>query len=445
MVKNMKMKFVKMGINGEGIGYDQRRPVFCDGVLPQETAVIRIEEDHGTYAKAACLRLLKRSEARKESPCPYQAECGGCPLLIMKDDAQLKAKTELLAEALYKYGRVRSHFIREMRGSRKTSGYRSQCKLPVKEIDGRLYSGMYRANSNHFIPVRKCLMHDETLEECRRQVMKILSRHGIRAYDAKTGRGLRYLVMRCAGEAVQCTLVTGRDRIDSALCEDIMRIPHLAGLFQSVNTSRRSVSIFGRETRCLVGSGTIPLQIGGITLQLSPQAFFQLNIEQAERMYETAVAKIDPCDVLVEAYCGIGAMSLMAHQKAKKIIGIENVPEAVRDAAANAEANGIRNAEFICEDAADGLLKAARLQHVDTLLADPPRSGMDDRMLEAVMKVHPSKIIYISCNPATLARNLKVLKRAYHVVTVIPFDLFPNTPHVESITVLEADTVREDL
>lgn len=431
-----------MGINGEGIGYDHRKPVFCDGVLPDETAVVKITEDHGSYARGQCLRLLKKSEDRIRPACPHQTECGGCPLMIMNYDAQLKAKTALLAEALYKYGNVKSHFIRAIHASPETEGWRSQCKLPVKEQDGELYSGMYRAGSNHFIPVRKCLMHDETMETARRRIMKILNRAGIHAYDSRTKKGLRYLVMRCADEQIQCTLVSGRDTFPSGLIDEIMKIPHMAGLFQSVNTSRRSPQIFGPKTRCLAGNETISLAIHGITLQLSPQAFFQLNIEQAKQLYETAVSKIDPCDVLAEAYCGIGAMSMMAAGKAGQIVGIENVPDAIRDAKVNAAANHITNCEFICADAAEGLLKTAMRLPVDTLLADPPRSGMDRNMIEAVLKVHPRKIIYVSCNPATLARNLKELKRAYHVVTVIPFDLFPNTPHVESITVLEADTVR---
>ena len=438
----MKMNFVKTGINGEGIGYDHRKPVFCDGVLAGETAVVRIEEDHGTYAKARCVRLLKPSENRIDAACPYQSECGGCPLMILKYDAQLQVKSELLQEALFKYGKVRSHFVRSIRGSEKTEGWRSQCKLPAREIDGTLYSGMYRANSNHFIPVKNCRMHDSILEKTRKQVMKVLNQKHIPAYDSKTGKGLRYLIMRAIGENVQCTLVTGKDTVDNGTVEAMMKIPHMTSLFQSVNTGRRTVEIFGPKTKLLTGSRTIPVQIQDITLQLSPQAFFQLNVDQAVRLYETAISKIDPCDVLVEAYCGIGAMSLMAHNKAQKIIGIENVPDAIRDAKANAEENHIGNVEFICADAADGLLKAASRHHINTLLADPPRSGMDERMLEAVLKVHPDKIIYISCNPATLGRNLKELKHAYHVVTVIPFDLFPNTPHVESITVLEADTLR---
>lgn len=183
----------------------------------------------------------------------------------------------------------------------------------------------------------------------------------------------------------------------------------------------------------------MPVTMGGVTISLSPESFFQLNVPQAEKMYETAVSKIDPCGTLVEAYCGVGVMSLMAASKAQHVIGIESVPKAIRNAKANAEANHIDHCEFWCMDAAEGLYKAAAKSSVDTLLVDPPRSGMDAKMIETILKVKPKKIIYISCSPSTLGKNLNDLKHQYHPVTILPFDLFPHTPHVESITVLERD------
>jgi 23S rRNA (uracil-5-)-methyltransferase RumA len=179
------------------------------------------------------------------------------------------------------------------------------------------------------------------------------------------------------------------------------------------------------------------ISFGNILLNLAPQSFFQLNVSQALQLYQTAVGKIDPCKVMVEAYCGIGAMSLMAADKAEKIYGIEVVPDAIANAKDNAALNHISNCEFICRDAAEGLREIAAKENVDILLADPPRSGMDDAMLDAILAAKPKKIIYISCNPATLAKNLKDLKHDYHVVTIIPFDMFPQTPQIESITVLE--------
>lgn len=432
----MKIKFVKMGINGEGIGYSNRMPVFCDGVLPGETAEVEVTEENRTYARAKLRKLLTRSYDRVRPLCPYQRECGGCALMTLKREKQKEYKKQLLEEALFKYGNVKRHFVREVHESDHFEGYRNQCKLPLRSENGKIVSGMYKTGTNHFLTVEECAIHDPLLENTRKQVLDVLNRHEYRAYDKKTKSGMRSLVMRVMDEKVQCTLITGHDKFTASFVEDVMKIKAVASLFQSVNTETKGTGFFGSKTVCLAGEKELPLKVGDIELRLSPQSFFQLNKEQAEKMYEMAVSKVDPCSLLVEAYCGIGAMSLMASNKAEHVIGIEYIQDAVDNAAKNAELNGINNCEFICADAADGLYKAARTQEVDVLLADPPRSGMDDRMIEAVLKVLPKKIIYISCNPATLARNLKALKQNYQVQTVIPYDLFPHTPHVESITVL---------
>jgi 23S rRNA (uracil-5-)-methyltransferase rumA len=235
----------------------------------------------------------------------------------------------------------------------------------------------------------------------------------------------------------QCTLITGKEHIPSVIIDKIMEIPGMESLCQSFNTNRKTNQIFGSPAKVLAGQHALTISMDQIQLQLSAESFFQLNIDQAEKMYQMAISKIDPCKVLVEAYCGIGTMALMAKDKANVVYGIESVPSAVENATNNARLNNITNTEFICDDAAHGLRKIAMKKTVDCLLVDPPRSGMDDEMLDTIMHVLPKKIVYISCNPSTLAKNLKVLKQRYHVVTVIPFDLFPQTPLVESITVLE--------
>ncbi len=436
MVNIMKIRFIKMGINGEGIGYLDRKPVFCDGVLPGETAEVEITEDNGRFIRAKLRKIIERSEDRVRPLCPYQRECGGCALMCLKKEKHKEYKKQLLEEALYKYGNVKRHFVRQVHEGETFTGFRNQLKLPVREIDGRLVSGMYKTGTNHFLAVDECAVHDPLLEKTRKEVLDVLNRHGLKAYDKKTKSGIRCLVMRVMDEKVQCTLITGHDKFTASCVEDLMKTEHLVSLFQSVNTETKGSAFFDSKTVLLAGEKTLALETNGIRLQLSPQSFFQLNREQAEKMYAMAVSKVDPCGLLVEAYCGIGAMSLMAAKKADRVIGIEYIRDAIDNAKQNAELNGIANCEFLCADAAEGLYKAARKQPVDCLLADPPRSGMDENMIAAILKVLPKKIIYISCNPATLAKNLKDLKKSYQVQTVIPYDLFPFTPHVESITVL---------
>jgi 23S rRNA (uracil1939-C5)-methyltransferase len=435
--ENMKMKFIKMGINGEGIGYaDNNIPVFCDGVFPGEEAEVEIIQKNKTYWRAQVVRMTFRSKERVRTNYKY-AVIEGCPLFEMKYPAQLVHKKELLQEALIKYANVKSTFVRDIHPSPLTLGYRSACKLPVQEDHHLVQTGMYTPRTNHWHVIEHSLIQDPLLEKTRVKILKRVGRSHLHVWDPKEEKGLRYLVMRSIDGKVQCTLVTGKDKIHKELIEEIMEISEMQGLFQSINTEKKTTEIFGSEVHKLAGEDTQSVDMNGIVLQLSPESFFQLNIPQAKELYQMAVSKIDPCDTLVEAYCGIGAMSLMAHEKAAHIYGIESIPDAVENAAINARINGIDNAEFICADAAKGLKQIAAKTKIDTILVDPPRSGMDDDMIQSILDAKPKKIIYVSCNPATLARNLKVLKHKYHVVTIIPYDLFPHTPLVESITVLE--------
>lgn len=438
----MKLTFRKMGINGEGIAYQDHTPVFCDGVFPGESAEVEITEVHRNYKKAELKKITWFSKERVKTSYPCYTE-EGCPLFPMKYPAQLSHKKQLLEEALWKYAKIRKHFVRDMRGSEITLGYRNQCKLPVQESDGHITTGMYMPGTNHFHPISKSLIQDPVLERSRRYILKCIDHSSLKAYDEKKQKGLRYLVIRAIDGNVQCTLVTGKDTISENLILDIMKTDGMTGLFQSINTERNGASVFGSSVHKLAGNNTMPVKVNGITLQLSPESFFQLNVPQARSLYNMAVSKIDPCNTLVEAYCGIGAMSLLAHQKAKHIYGIESVKGAVENAKQNALSNHINNAEFLCMDAGEGLRKISSGRTVDCLIADPPRSGMDENMIQAILEAKPKKIIYISCNPATLARNLNVLKHQYHVVTIIPYDLFPHTPHVESLTVLERDNYTE--
>lgn len=437
----MKLKFRKMGINGEGIGYIDHKPVFCDGVLPNEEAEIEIIEKKKNYSKAKVKKITWFSKERIRTDYEYYIE-EGCPLFIMNYESQLKYKKQILEEALLKYANVKNHFIREFHASPETLGYRSQCKLPVQESRGHIVTGMYVPNTNHFHPIKRSIIQTPLLEDTRIKIMKMIDHSHLHAYNASEQKGLRYFVLREIDGKLQCTLVTGKDKVHKELIEEIMSIEGMTGLFQSINTEKKTVNIFGSSIHKLAGEDTMSINIADITLHLAPESFFQLNVKQAEDMYQMAVSKIDKCDTLVEAYCGVGAMSLMAHKKAKHIYGIESIQSAVDNANENARLNDIEHAKFICDDAANGLKKIAQERTIDCLLVDPPRSGMDDKMIEAIEETLPKKIIYISCNPATLAKNLKVLKHNYHVTTIIPYDLFPHTPHIESITVLERDNYK---
>lgn len=432
----VKVRIKKIGINGEGIAYKDRIPIFCDGALKNELVDIEIIKDFKTYKIGKIKKLIEKSPNRRKPICRTQRDCLACPIMTFDRESQLNIKRELLIESLHKYAKINHKLVRNIHSSNEYH-YRNQCKLPVKEINGKLVTGMYEPNSNHFVKVDSCIIHNKELEDVRIQVLDILNKFNIKAYNKLTKQGLRYIVIRYI-ENAQLTLVTGHKTIIEEECiKELSNIKGLASIFQSINTTKSDPNIFGSKTIKLFGDDTIPLNIDKYTFSLSPKAFFQLNTEMAKELYEVAISKIDKCNTLVEAYAGIGAMSILANSKAKEIYAIENNSDAVKDGKMNAQLNGIQNIEFILNDASEGLYKVARKNYIDTLLLDPPRSGLDNNMVDAIIKIAPKKIIYISCNPSTLAKNLNILKKYYHIRTIIPFDLFPNTPLVESITVLD--------
>ena len=431
-----------MGINGEGIGYIDHKPVFVTGALPGEEVLVYMQEENAKYAKGSASRILKESKDRIRPQCRFQKECSGCPLGILNYKAQCQYKKTLLEEALYKYAHIRREVVREVHTNRITKGYRNQCKMPVQEYRHHLSCGLYEAGTNHFRAMDKCLVQDKQLESVRTAVLRVLEKAHIPAYNPRTMKGIRYLILRTIDNQTQCTLITGKDTLNEEVVNGIYAIDTVQSVCQSINTQKHGVDIFGSKVHLLKGEETMKTDWNGFKLSLSPRSFLQLNTEMAKEMYDMAVSKIDPCDTLVEAYCGIGLMSLLASGKAQQIYGIESVPEAVENATQIARDNHVENVKYICADAAEGLQKIQSETNVNTLLVDPPRSGMDETMLETILSGSIEKIIYISCNPATLARNLKVLKQKYQVLTIIPYDLFPNTPHVESITVLSRNGIK---
>lgn len=432
----VRIRIKKIGINGEGIGFKDKQPVFCDGALKNELIDATITNDLKKYKVAKLNRIIETSDKRRKPPCLHIDSCQACPLMIEEREEQLKDKRDLLVEALHKYANINSKLVRNIH-SKEEFFYRNQCKLPIKEIDGKLVSGMYKPKSNTFIPINNCLVHDKKLERVRIEVLEVLNKYHLKAYNKKLKRGIRYIVIRSFEES-QLTLITGNNtKIPQECLNDLLKIDSLTGIFQSINTTKNDPSLFGSKVTKLIGKNIVELQINNYTLSLSPAAFFQLNTEQAKALYEMVISKIDKCDVLVEAYAGIGAMSLLASSKANEIYAIEYNGDAIKDGKIIAENNHIKNIEYICNDASKGLYKVARMKQIDTLLIDPPRSGLDTNMINAIQNILPKRIIYVSCNQSTLAKNLNILKKNYHIRTIIPFDLFPNTPLVESITVLD--------
>jgi len=433
----MKVKIIKTGINGEGIGYIERIPVFVPHALEGEEADITIVEKQKRYMRGSVNCILAKSENRVSAKCRIQHKCGGCPLMISRYRAQLEAKQALLKQSLIKYAQVDPKLIQTIMPSEELYAYRNQCKLPCAMTEGRLTTGMYLPNSNYFQEVDRCIVHEDGLEKLRKQVLEVLNAAHLKAYDYHQKKGIRSLIMRGFDGHFQVCIVSGEETLSDACISALMEIEGLDSLWQSYHTVKKTTDMFGSKMIHLAGEKRLRIMFDGLILELSPRSFFQLNTKQAKQLYRCVASLIpDHNDLIVEAYSGIGAISLYVKDKAKEIIGIEAVKDAVVNANENAKLNGAQNVSFLCADAADKCTYLSKKRKINTLIVDPPRSGLDDEMLECILKSKIQNVIYISCNPATLGKNLAFLKERYQIKTIIPFDMFPQTPHVESVVML---------
>lgn len=433
----MKVEIIKTGINGEGIGYVDHTPVFVPHVLVGEVADIEIVDKQKRFMHGKVKRILKKSSKRVQPKCRIQTRCGGCPLMIADYNAQLEAKHLLLKQSLIKYAQVNPKLIQPIIASEDQFGYRNQCKLPCAMADGYLTTGMYMANSNYFEAVDHCIVHEKGLERIRSAIVEVLNKYHLRAYDYHSKRGIRSIIIRGFDGAYQACIVSGED----ALCEEciasLMRIDGLVSLWQSYHTVKKTTDMFGKKMIHLGGERQLHIQFDHLDLKLSPRSFFQLNTKQAQRLYRTVAGMVgDDNELIVEAYSGIGAISLYLKDKAREIIGIEEVKDAVVNANANAAANGAEHITFLCADAADKLTYLSKKRQIDTLIVDPPRCGLDDAMLYCILKSRIKRVVYVSCNPATLGKNLAELREKYEVKVVQPIDMFPQTQHVETVCLL---------
>ncbi|OYD09134.1 23S rRNA (uracil(1939)-C(5))-methyltransferase RlmD [Paludifilum halophilum] len=436
----------RIGINGEGIGFYKKQVVFVDGAVPGEYVSARVTEVKKRFAKGKMLRLKKRSSHRVRPTCPVYRECGGCRLQHIDYPMQLRLKRELVEEAFSRYTSLDSLPIEETVGMDRPRGYRNKAQLPVRWKSGKVRMGMYSAGSHRLIDYHDCeVQHPETnaVLKAARQVLEELS---IPIYDERSHRGgVRHLVARYAfdtGEA-QLVVVSRDSRLprEKALVEALIRrLPQLKGIILNVNPHRTSV-VFGENSRVLWGKEKVTERLGDRIYHLSAPAFFQLNPVQTEKLYDEVkkAANLTGSELLVDAYCGAGTIGVWLAEGASKIVGMDTVPEAIRDAEYNARQNGVKHAEYYL-GAAEDLLSAwvDRGTEPDVVVADPPRTGLGRPLIETLTRVKVSRFVYVSCNPSTLAKDCdQLIRGGYSIKRVVPVDMFPQTSHVESCTLLE--------
>ncbi len=433
-MKQMIVDIKKIGINGEGIGYLNKKPVFIHGALTFERVIIHQLKEYPTYYKATLKQVIKQNDSRVKPPCYIQEHCGACSMMHASLDFQEKAKLENLKQALYKYAKMRNQNI-PLISNPSPLGYRNQCKFILGIDQGNIASGMFESESNRWLGIDHCIIHDPILERIRKQVVALLNKHQIRVAIKVHEEGYRYLIIRVLEGKAQVTLVATKKMDDIKLYKQISELDGVEGVFLSINDSK-SHEYFGDDIECVAKNKTLDVVISGLSLSISPKSFMQLNTKVATSMMRYVADLINPNEHVVEAYSGTGLMSLLVAKKAASVFGFDINKDAILNATNHALMNNMSNVTFKAMDANLGLKEASKRFKNFTLIVDPPRTGLQKSFIEQLLKSNVSKMIYVSCNPSTLAKDISNLKRKYNVVSIQAFDMFSHTPHVETVVML---------
>ena len=445
--KNDQYTCTISGYNSEGMGvaHINDRAVFIKDAIEGETWEIKIlKVTNGTvYGKG--MSLITPAPSRITPVCPVAGKCGGCVLTHMNYEEELKFKLDKVNHALRRIGGS-DFVIEEIIPSENEFRYRNKGITAVGAQDGTVCAGFYRQRSHDIIPVSDCLLQSEVANRINEAVLNWMKENKIPAYNEETHKGsVRHVFTRTNRKGqVLVTIVSakGFGTATPSLAPALLAIcPDVVGVVLNINKTKGN-SVLAGDFHTLWGSDTIEESLCGYSFSISPQAFFQINPPQAEKLYDRAVEYAAPNGgTVLDLYCGTGTITLCLSAKADHVIGAEIVPEAVENAKVNAQRNGVSNAEFICADAAAAAQSFKdRGIAPDCIVVDPPRKGMYPDALQNIVDMQPERIVYVSCDPATLARDVKLLaERGYHITKGTAVDMFPRTHHVETVVCLNKD------
>ncbi len=421
--ETITLSIQRIGTYGEGVGSLDGFTFFVEGALPGEQVHAVVTEVRKNYGRAQTTEFLVKSPHRVSPPCPVFGRCGGCQIMHLAYPQQLETKRQRVIDALERIGKIKVD-VQPCVASPAPFSYRNKIQLPYR--NGQL--GLYAFNTHDLIAIEKCYIHCPLGEKAIEVVKKVLK--GVSAPY------LRHVLIKTAVHTHQVLviLVTTQEADVSKLAEAIQSsMPEIKGVVQNFNDETGNV-VLGRRYETLIGEGSIFDSICGLSFKVSPASFFQVNSGQAENLYQKAldVCNFKGSETVLDAYCGVGTLSLLMAQKVKKVTGVESVPEAIADAEENSRLNGIKNAHFTCALAEDFI---GALSGIDVAVINPPRKGCEASFLQKLVLLKPKRIVYISCDPATLARDLQLLAD-YRIERVQPFDMFPQTVHVETLVSL---------
>lgn len=453
MNKNQKtIVFIEdIGVNGEGIGKVDGYTLFVKDAVIGDTVEAVVTKPKKNYGYAKMLNILKSSPTRVPAKCPVARQCGGCQIQELSYEAQLDFKAKKVYGNLERIGGFEQEFLDKVMepicGMDEPFYYRNKAQFPIgTDKERKIVTGFYAGRTHQIIPNMECALGVEANQEILKIIVEFMNQYGVSAYDETTQRGLvRHVLIRygfTTKEIMVCLVING-DKIPrfEKLVDKLLKIDGMTSITYSINRENTNV-IMGKEIGVLWGQSYITDYIGDVKYQISPLSFFQVNPVQTEKLYGLALeyAGLTGNETVWDLYCGIGTISLFLAQKAKKVYGVEIVPQAIEDARNNAKINGIDNVEFFVGKAEEVLPEQYEKHQVsaDVIVVDPPRKGCDEALLNTMMQMQPERIVYVSCDSATLARDLKYLcERGYEVQRVRPVDQFPMTVHVESVVCLK--------
>lgn len=456
LAKNDIITLEITALTNEGSGVGHYKEDSSDGrgmaVFVPLTAVgdvisCRVVKVLRSYAYGRVEGILTSSPDRAEDGCPVYAKCGGCCFRHISYEAELRAKQGFVQDAFMRLGGLSPEFL-PIQGSESPEGYRNKLQMPVSKQDGRTVCGFYSERSHRVIPVDKCALQPELFAEITRFVTEQADRLRISVYNEEKHEGvLRHIYLRqghYSGEVCLCLVARRKvpefERLAKAAAE---RFPEITGVVLNINRDRTNV-ILGEEEQVIFGRAEIKDTMCGVDVEISPKSFYQVNTPAAEALYRQAAEFARPeGKLLLDLYCGAGTIGLSMAGKARRLIGAEIVPQAVENARENADRNSVKNAEFICADAGQAAQQLERSgERPDVIILDPPRKGCSEDTLTACAGMQPERIVMISCNAATAARDCKRLAElGYTAAMVRPFDLFPRTSHVECVVLINKNNV----
>ncbi len=441
----VKLEIRKQGINGEGIGYYNKLAIFVPGAILKEEVNCEITEANKTYAVAKLDEIVRPSTKRILPPCRFFEQCGGCQMQHIEYKEQLKIKRSIIAQALARYTDVYSSnkILKKTLGMKDTFCYRNKSQMPFKNTTFCLALGLYATQSNHFVYIDECMTQSKKVNEINQDALSVLRKHKMMANDSMNPEGvLLNLVTRhleTTDTASVTFIVTKYDpTLEVVAKELIKKNQSIDSVTYSVN-QKSNPMMFGKTVKLLQKNKFIQDQFKEMQINISPDAFHQLNSKQMIILYDEIekAAELTGKEIVIDAYSGIGITSMLLAKKAKKVYGIDYSEASILDATKNALQNKISNVQFI-EDHVEGALPKLIASGVvpDLLVLDPPRAGLHETVIKQIISSKIKRVIYVSCNPSTLAKNLSILSKQYNVEYIQPIDMFPHTASVESLTLL---------